>query len=46
MIEERVTARQAKDWATADRIRAELDALKVEVMDSPTGATWRIKERT
>ena len=45
MIEERVIARQAKDWATADRIRAELDALNVEVMDNPTGATWRIKEK-
>jgi len=45
MIEERVIARQAKDWATADRIRAELDALNVEVMDNATGATWRIKEK-
>jgi cysteinyl-tRNA synthetase len=45
MIAERVAARNAKDWATADRIRAELTALNVEVMDNATGATWRIKER-
>jgi cysteinyl-tRNA synthetase len=45
LIAERVTARAAKDWASADRIRAELTALNVEVMDNATGATWRIKER-
>jgi cysteinyl-tRNA synthetase len=45
LIAERVAARTAKDWAAADRIRAELTALNVEVMDNPTGATWRIKEQ-
>jgi cysteinyl-tRNA synthetase len=45
LIAERVTARAAKDWASADRIRAELTALNVEVMDNATGATWRIKEK-
>src|SRR5580700_10480100 len=45
LIDERVAARNAKDWANADRIRAELTALNVEVMDNATGATWRIKER-
>jgi len=30
--------------AAADRIRDELTALNVEVMDGPTGATWRIKD--
>jgi cysteinyl-tRNA synthetase len=46
LIHDRISARNAKDWATADRIRAELTALNVEVMDNATGATWRIKERT
>ena len=46
LIAERVAARQAKDYARADQIRAELTALKVEVMDNPTGATWRIREPT
>jgi cysteinyl-tRNA synthetase len=45
LIAERVTARAAKDFARADEIRAELTAMNVEVMDNPTGATWRIKER-
>jgi cysteinyl-tRNA synthetase len=42
LIAARDTARAAKDWAEADRIRAELTALNVEVMDGPAGATWRI----
>ncbi len=45
LIAERVAARNAKDWANADRIRAELTALNVEVMDNATGATWRIREK-
>jgi len=39
-----VTARAAKDWPEADRIRDRLTALNVVVMDGPTGATWRLKE--
>ena len=45
LIAARGEARAAKDWPAADRIRDELSALKVEVMDGPTGATWRIKEQ-
>jgi cysteinyl-tRNA synthetase len=44
LIAERITARAAKDFAAADRIRDELTALNVVVMDSPTGATWRLKD--
>jgi cysteinyl-tRNA synthetase len=43
LIAERVTAREARNWPEADRIRAELTALNVEVMDNPVGATWRLK---
>ena len=43
LIAERIEARGAKDWAKADAIRAEIDALGVVVMDGPTGATWRMK---
>ncbi|WP_310542389.1 cysteine--tRNA ligase [Phenylobacterium sp.] len=46
LIADRVAARTAKDWAAADRIRGELTALNIEVMDNPTGATWRIKEQS
>ncbi|WP_395674632.1 cysteine--tRNA ligase [Phenylobacterium sp.] len=45
LIAARAAARAAKNWADADRIRDELAALNVEVMDGPTGATWRIKEQ-
>jgi cysteinyl-tRNA synthetase len=44
LLKTRFEARQAKDWATADRIREELTALNVVVMDSPEGATWRLAE--
>jgi cysteinyl-tRNA synthetase len=44
LIAARDAARRTKDWPEADRIRAELTALNVEVMDGPEGATWRFKE--
>ena len=44
LIAQRAQARKAKDWAEADRIRAELAALNVEVLDGPGGtASWRLK---
>jgi len=43
LLAERIDARAAKDWPTADRIRGELDALNVVVMDNADGATWRMK---
>ncbi|ACG76832.1 cysteinyl-tRNA synthetase [Phenylobacterium zucineum HLK1] len=45
LLAQRQAARAAKDWPRADQIRAELAALNVEVMDGPSGATWRIKEQ-
>jgi cysteinyl-tRNA synthetase len=44
LVAARDAARSAKDWAEADRIRGELDAIGVVVMDGPQGATWRIKD--
>jgi len=44
LIAARLEARAAKNWPEADRIRDELTALNVEVMDGANGATWRIKE--
>ncbi len=44
LLAERIEARKAKDWPTADRIRDELNALNVVVMDGPEGATWRLRE--
>ncbi|MFC3067637.1 cysteine--tRNA ligase [Phenylobacterium soli] len=45
LVAARDAARRAKDWPEADRIRGELAALNVEVLDGPTGATWRLKEQ-
>jgi cysteinyl-tRNA synthetase len=41
MVAARVAARRAKDFAEADRIRKELAAEGVEIMDGPDGSTWR-----
>jgi cysteinyl-tRNA synthetase len=43
LVAARDEARRDKDWAEADRLRAELTALGVEIMDGPGGATWRFK---
>ena len=42
LLERRERARAEKDYATADRIRAELAALGVQVTDGPDGQTWRV----
>jgi cysteinyl-tRNA synthetase len=44
LLKARFEARQAKDWPKADRIRDELNALNVVVMDNAEGTTWRLKE--
>jgi cysteinyl-tRNA synthetase len=44
LLAQRIEARRAKDWATADRIRDELNALNIVVMDGPDGATWRLRD--
>jgi cysteinyl-tRNA synthetase len=45
LIGARAEARRAKDWAAADRLRAEIAELGVEVLDGPDGtATWRRRE--
>ncbi|MBI2937401.1 MAG: cysteine--tRNA ligase [Thaumarchaeota archaeon] len=42
LIEEREEARKRRDWARADKIRAELLAQGVVLEDTPEGATWKI----
>jgi len=42
-IEERRRARTDKDFARADQVRAELDALGVELHDSPDGTRWSMR---
>ena len=41
LVAGRVAARQAKDFAEADRIRKALAAEGIEIMDGPNGSTWR-----
>jgi cysteinyl-tRNA synthetase len=43
LIVERTQARKEKNWPRADEIRAELDALGVQVTDTPTGPTWQLR---
>ena len=43
LIVERTQARKEKNWPRADEIRAELDALGVQVTDTATGPTWQLR---
>jgi cysteinyl-tRNA synthetase len=42
LIAARQAARAAKDFAESDRLRAELKAMGVELLDSPSGTTWKV----
>jgi len=43
LVADRTQARKGKDWARADRIRAELDRLGVQVTDTPDGPVWEFR---
>jgi cysteinyl-tRNA synthetase len=43
LIAERTQARKEKNWPRADEIRAELDALGVQVTDTPSGPAWQLR---
>ena len=42
LIAARNAARKARNFAEADRIRAEIGALGVTIEDGPSGTTWRV----
>jgi cysteinyl-tRNA synthetase len=42
-IAERAAAKKAKDFTLSDAIRAELDAMGIELRDTPQGTTWVMK---
>ena len=41
LINERETARQARDWGKADSLRKKLQKLKLDVDDTPNGPRWK-----
>jgi cysteinyl-tRNA synthetase len=42
MLAERTAARRDKDFARADAVRGQLDALGFEIADGPAGTTWHL----
>ncbi|MDF1591227.1 MAG: cysteine--tRNA ligase [Desulfobacterales bacterium] len=42
MIQDRIAARKAKDWAKADQIRKHLSGMNVHLEDRPDGTVWKI----
>jgi len=43
LIADRTQARNDRDWARADQIRAQLENLGVQLTDTPTGPTWQLR---
>jgi cysteinyl-tRNA synthetase len=41
LVAARTEAKKAKNWAEADRIRDELKAMGIEIIDTPQGAKWK-----
>ena len=41
LVAARTEAKKTKNWAEADRIRDELKARGIEIIDTPQGAKWR-----
>ena len=41
LIEERETARRARDWTRADALRGRLEELGILVEDTPGGPRWK-----
>lgn len=43
-LQRRTTAREQRDWATADEVRDRLAAAGIDVVDTPNGPEWSLKE--
>ena len=43
-LDARVAARAAKDFKAADDLRAELGTLGIELLDTPQGTDWRVRD--
>ncbi len=44
LLEQRMKAKAAKDWATSDKIRDELTALGFEIKDTKEGFSWKLNK--
>jgi len=44
LIADRAAARKDKNFTRADEIRGELEKMRVKMIDTPTGTTWRVDE--
>lgn len=44
LLEQRLVAKQNKDWATSDKIRDELMALGFEIKDTKDGSEWKLNK--
>jgi len=42
LLEQRMKAKAAKDWATSDLIRDQLTALGFEIKDTKDGFSWKL----
>jgi len=45
LIRRREEARKARDWETADKIRAQLRAMGIIIEDTPQGVKWHIQKQ-
>ena len=43
LLNDRVVAREAKEWDRSDSLRTELEVRGLEISDGPTGQSWRWK---
>jgi len=46
LVQRREEARQRRDWATADKIRAQLESLGVVLEDTSKGVRWKTVRKT
>jgi cysteinyl-tRNA synthetase len=44
MIKQRSDARKAKDFALADKIRKDLESMKIAIEDRPEGTLWKVMD--
>ncbi len=46
LIDERDAARESKDWKKADKIRSDLEKIRIILEDTPAGTRWKYRRAT